>query len=81
MGNFISYDLATAENVANAPTFNLTRTTVIFFHGWLQSPTLPDSQVMLNALVANGTYNTLALDWSQAASDSFANVREKVEQV
>lgn len=77
----VSYDLATAENVANNAQFNHTRTTMIFIHGWLQSPTLPYSQAILNAYITNGTFNILALDWSYAAADTFENARNKVEPV
>lgn len=81
MADFVPFDLATAENVANNPKFNLTRTTMTFFHGWVQSPTSPASQAILNAYIVNGTVNILALDWSAAAADSLENVRDKVEPV
>lgn len=81
MATYVSHDLTTAENVANDPTFDLTRTTMIFFHGWITSPTTPDNAVLLNAYIANGTYNILALDWSDAAADTLGNARDKVEPV
>lgn len=69
LNDFISYDLTTAHNVADSAQYNPSQTTVIFVHGWNQSPSSASSyQGLLNAFVNNGTFNVMALDWSQAAS-------------
>ncbi|KAG4068572.1 hypothetical protein HA402_004913 [Bradysia odoriphaga] len=80
ISDFVSFNLTTAENVANDPHFNILRKSVIFFHGWQQSPDSPASQILLNAYLANGTYNILALDWREAASSVFLDlVVQRVE--
>lgn len=78
---YTSHDLTIAENVANDPSFNLTRTTMIYIHGWHQSPSSPCSQIVINAYINNGRYNILVLDWSQAASGAFAAVQFRVDEV
>lgn len=68
--------------MVNDQRFDLTRTTVIFIHGWTRSPTSPGSQAVLDAYITNGNYNILSLDWSDAASSgSFAVVQSKVDEV
>lgn len=73
--------MAVAENVAKDPRFNLKRITVIFIHGWNQSPSSPATKVVLDAYIKNGRYNILAVDWSQAADGPYFTVRSRVDEV
>lgn len=55
---------------------------MIFFHGWQQSPDTTPSQTLINAYIANGTFNILALDWREAASNLILDVVvQRTEQV
>lgn len=81
IGAYTSHDLTIAENVVNNPGFDLTRTTMIYIHGWNQSPYSPGSQEIVNAYISNGRYNILVLDWSQAASGAITTVMFRVDEV
>lgn len=71
-----------AENIVDHPYFDHTKPTVIFIHGWLQSPNLPAVQMLIEAYIDNGNYNLLILDWSQAArSGIITSIMSKVPEV
>ncbi|KAG4068474.1 hypothetical protein HA402_004815 [Bradysia odoriphaga] len=78
--DYVTYDLTAAENVVDDPHFKFIRRNVIFIHGWQQSPDSPASQTLFNAYLVNGSFNILALDWSETASNIFLDqVAHKVE--
>ncbi|XP_037030962.1 lipase member H-like [Bradysia coprophila] len=53
---------------------------MIFIHGWRRSPDSPNIQTLLNAYLVNGSFNILALDWSETASGIFLDqVAHKIE--
>lgn len=74
VNDFVSFNLTTAESVADHPKFNSKRQSMIFIHGWLQSPDSPVSEILLKAYLENGTFNILALDWSKASSHLILDV-------
>ncbi|XP_037030961.1 lipase member H-A-like [Bradysia coprophila] len=80
VADYVSYDLAIAQNVADHSQFNVTRTNMIYIHGWRQSPESKTTQVLLNAYLTNGTFNIFALDWREtAANDRYDVVVQSVE--
>ncbi|KAJ6636163.1 Pancreatic lipase-related protein 2 [Pseudolycoriella hygida] len=74
-----SHDLTTAENVADDAGFNLTRTTMIFVHGYNESPDTATSATLINAYLTNGQYNILAFDWRNGAAGTLIDVANRID--
>ncbi|KAG4068612.1 hypothetical protein HA402_004953 [Bradysia odoriphaga] len=80
VADYVSYDLEIAQNVADHSQFNVSRTNMIYIHGWRQSAESKTTQVLLTAYLTNGTFNIFALDWCEAAAnDRYDVVVQKVE--
>lgn len=68
--------MADADQILRHPKFNRNHRTVLYLHGFVESPTSPTVQLIVNAYIKRGTYNILVLDWSSLVNGSYVTAVE-----
>lgn len=66
----VVYPQINAANILRDPSFNALWPTVLYIHGLNESPMEISVQVVINAYLSRGGYNTLLLNW-QTLADAF----------
>lgn len=57
--------------ILRSPKFNILHKTVLYLHGYVESPASPTVQETVKAYIKRGSYNILVLDWSTLVNGSY----------
>lgn len=71
MSDGIYFRLEDLPLLAEHASFTPNRTTVVYVHGFNQSPTKPNVQKIHDAYISNGQSNLILLDWAVPASANY----------
>ncbi|KAG4066685.1 hypothetical protein HA402_007321 [Bradysia odoriphaga] len=66
-----TYQLTEAVQILQHLKFNRYQNTVLYIHGFVESPLSGTVQSIVNAYIARRTYNILVLDWSALVNGSY----------
>lgn len=75
------YNISNAIDILSDPNFNEFRPTVIYIHGWLQTPTGRSIQAVIQAYLQTENWNTILLDWQTLASPIYETATRNVDPV
>lgn len=75
------YELNQARDIMKHPQFDLTRKTVLYLHGYIETPEVESIHVIVDAYIKRADHNTLILDWGKLADgnyllDAVQNIKE-----
>lgn len=76
-----TYELKDAAQILNHPEFILNRPTVLYIHGFIETPMSPTVQKITAAYTKRGTHNILILDWSTLADGLYPTAVRKSSEV
>ena len=71
------YELDDANEILTHPKFNANRNTVLYIHGFVESPASPTVRLIIDAYINPGTHNILVLDWSSLADGLYPTAVRK----
>lgn len=66
-----SYDLDQAEQIVSHEKFDARKKTVMYFHGYIESPEVESVHVIVDAYQKRGDHNLIVLDWTNLADGSY----------
>lgn len=66
-----TYELTEAVQILRNPKFNRHSETVLYLHGYVESPASSTVQLIANAYIKRKTHNILVLDWSALVNGSY----------
>jgi len=66
-----TYELTDAAQILQHRHFNRFQKTVLYLHGYVESPLSGTVQSIVNAYIKRSTYNILVLDWSALVNGSY----------
>lgn len=65
------YDLEKANDILRHPKFDANRKTVLYVHGYIESPASESIHVIVNAYLKRNDHNIIILDWSKLADGNY----------
>lgn len=66
-----NYDLDQAEQIVSHEKFDARKKTVMYFHGYIESPEVESVHVIVDAYQKRGDHNLIVLDWTNLADGSY----------
>ncbi|KAJ0172027.1 hypothetical protein K1T71_012000 [Dendrolimus kikuchii] len=69
-----SYQLAHIKRLLTDPEFDLSKSTVLYAHGYVELTSDESVRIITTAYMKHGGYNVLVLDWSNMAFGNYLNV-------
>lgn len=75
------YNLTDAVHILCDPHFNHFLPTVIYIHGWTESPASLSIQTVVGAYLQTKKWNTIILDWQTLASPAYEDAINNVAPV
>lgn len=76
-----SYELNQAIEILEHPDFDLNRKTVLYIHGYIETPSSPTVQKIIDAYNQRDDYNLLILDWTTLADGLYPTAVRKSSEV
>lgn len=61
------YDYNELDDILQHANYNASQTTVLYIHGYLESPESDSVRLIVNAYHTRNEHNLIVLDWSDAA--------------
>jgi len=75
-----TYELTESVQILRHPKFHRHFETVLYIHGYVESPASPTVQLVVNAYIKRRSHNILVLDWSKLVNGSyFTAVNNSIE--
>ncbi|XP_062547945.1 endothelial lipase isoform X1 [Armigeres subalbatus] len=65
------FDLSRAEDIIQHPRFDRTKKTVMYFHGYIESPEVESVHVIVDAYQKRNDHNVIILDWTQLVDGNY----------
>lgn len=75
------YNLTNAQDLLSDPKFNHNLPTVVYTHGWIETPDSESIQLVIGSYLERGGYNVLLLDWQYLASPFYTTAMDNVPGV
>ncbi|XP_049533428.1 serine/threonine-protein phosphatase PP2A 65 kDa regulatory subunit isoform X2 [Anopheles darlingi] len=66
-----TYGLDKAEDILRHSRFDKSKKTVMYFHGYIESPEVESVHVIADAYLKRGDHNIIILDWAQLADGNY----------
>lgn len=66
-----AYDLDQAEKIVRHAKFDRSKKTVMYFHGYIESPEVESVHVIVDAYQKRTDHNLIILDWTQLADGNY----------
>lgn len=79
--NQSQYFVHDVTQILRNQNFNAKKATVLYVHGWTQSPDAETSQLLINAYLKRGDYNILVLDWSDYSMGLYSSAMIRISKI
>lgn len=67
--------------IFDSPHFHQRKETVLYFHGWLESPNAKTTKKIVHSHLEHGGYNLIVLDWSKLVAGNYAMSVDKLVEL
>lgn len=79
--NQSQYFVHDVTQILRNQNFNAKKPTVLYVHGWTQSPDAETSQLLIKAYLKRGDYNILILDWSDYSMGLYSSAMIRISKI
>lgn len=75
------FDVLNGPAILRHPRFNASFQTVLYIHGWQESPGEESSQRIVSAYLERGGYNTIVMNWEKMAGIMYPKAMMSIAQL
>lgn len=79
--NHTMYELGNSLDLLNDPNYDANLPTVIYAHGWTESPNSRSTRTVVESYFNRGGWNTIVVNWQTLASPDYPTSARNVQYV